>query len=322
MGSGAFAIPVLEAIAREESFDLCGVASQPDKAAGRKRILTPTPLAAWADANGICCERIKSVNTPEFLEHIKSLEPELIVVVSFGQILKEDILNATPRGCLNVHASILPKYRGASPVASAILNGDEITGVAFMQMERGLDSGPVYETHISTITDEMTTEHLEYTLAVLAAERICCCIRKIIEGWITAVPQCCEGVTIASKIRKIHGSVDWTESAVKLERRLRAFHKWPGLTFGVIKGDTIINVKITAAKASSFDPHSGMPGMVAACAGKTLLVQCGKGTLAIERVLPEGKKEMSVADFMNGMRLSVGDVLLNGPEKIVIEKGN
>ena len=320
MGSGAFAVPVLKAIAESEDFTLVGVASQIDKAAGRKRILTPTPLAAWADANGIQCRRVPSVNTPEYLDEVRNAAPDIIVVVSFGQLLRVDILNAAPLGCLNVHASILPKYRGASPIASAILNGDERTGVAFMRMERGLDSGPVYEVHLLDIASDATTERLESELAVLAAERICQCISRIAANTIQAYPQSENGVTLASKIRKIHGSIDWREDAVQLERRLRAYLKWPGLTFGIIRGDSIVNVKITSAKASSFDPETGMPGAIVACANRTMLVQCGKGTLAVERVLPEGKKDMSVSDFINGAHLAVGDVLLNVPYKLIIEK--
>ena len=131
MGAGAFAPPVLRAICACPAIELVGAATQPDKAAGRKRILTPSPLGQWADENGILCERVPSVNTDDFLERLKMLSPDLVVVVSFGQILKQPLLDLPRFGCLNVHASILPRYRGASPITTAILNGDASPSARF-----------------------------------------------------------------------------------------------------------------------------------------------------------------------------------------------
>ena len=189
MGAGVFAVPILEALANSHDLTLAVAVTQPDRAAGRKRVLTPTPLGRYADAAGIPCERVPSVNTPEFLEHIDALEPDLIVVVSFGQILREPILNLPPLGCLNVHASLLPKYRGASPITTCVLNGDEVTGVTFMQMERGLDTGPIYEMHRMPVPPGITAEALEKTLSDMAGSRICDCISRIARGEIQPRPQ-------------------------------------------------------------------------------------------------------------------------------------
>ena len=169
MGSGIFAVPVLEALANSHDLTLAVAVTQPDRAAGRKRVMTPTPLGRYADEAGIPCERVQSVNTPEFLDHVAALEPDMIVVVSFGQILREPILNLPPLGCLNVHASLLPKYRGASPITTCVLNGDDITGVTFMQMERGLDSGPIYEMHRMPVPPGITADELEQIDRILAS---------------------------------------------------------------------------------------------------------------------------------------------------------
>ena len=213
MGAGIFAVPVLDAIVKSESLELVGTVTQPDKAAGRKRILTPSPLGKWADSNGVCCKRMVSVNTPEFLSEVKELAPDIIVVVSFGQILKQPLLEAAPFGCLNVHASLLPKYRGASPIVSAVLNGDSETGVAFMQMEAGLDTGPVYEMHRYEIPPTINAGDLEQVLAGLAGEKIEACIRRIVDHGAVPEPQSAEGVLFSSKIRKCNGSICWQEDA-------------------------------------------------------------------------------------------------------------
>ena len=316
MGAGVFAVPILEALANSHDLTLAVAVTQPDRAAGRKRVLTPTPLGRYADATGIPCERVPSVNTPEFLEHIDALEPDMIVVVSFGQILREPILNLPPLGCLNVHASLLPKYRGASPITTCVLNGDEVTGVTFMQMERGLDTGPIYEMHRMPVPPGITAEALEKTLSDMAGSRICDCIGRIARGEIQPRPQPEEGVTVAVKIRKSDGFVVWSEDAAVLERKVRAYHNWPSMSFRVPVRGRVISVKITQASYTAFKAADAPPGKITALADNRLMVSCGSGSLLLDRIVPEGKKEMSVADFLNGAHLDVGDVLLNGqPEQ-------
>ena len=314
LGAGAFAVPVLEALWKDPGIRLCGVGTQVDKAAGRKRILTPTPLGKWADDHGIDCQRIPSVNTPEFLDQVRAAAPDIVVVVSFGQLLKMDLLSLPRFGCFNVHASLLPRYRGASPITTALLNGDEETGVAFMRMEKGLDTGPVYETHRLAISPEITTGELEQQLAHLAGEHIGDALRRVANG-LEPVPQPEEGVTIAVKIRKSDGSVDFREDAAVIARKVRAFHGWPSMTFRVMMKDRIHTVKITRAKGTSWESPQAQPGEFIAYSNNQMMIRCGRGSLVVERVLPEGKKEMPVADFLNGCRISIGDILLNGQDK-------
>ena len=324
MGAGAFASPVLRAICACKEIELVGTATQPDKAAGRKRILTSTPLGQWADANGIPCDRVVSVNTEEYLAELQKLNPDLVVVVSFGQILKQPILDAPRCGCLNVHASILPRYRGATPIASAILNGDVETGVTFMQMERGLDSGPMYAISRMPIPPEITTEALEKQLAEMAGDQIVDIIKGVVSGALKPAVQPEDGVTIATKIRKPDGSVDWSEDAALIERRIRAYAKWPNTRFCVAGKDRPLQVRITSAKATSWTSSGGEPGKILSMPNgkRQLMVKCGSDALLIERVLPEGKKEMAVSDFINGAHLNVGDLLLNGPDKLAAESQN
>ena len=316
MGAGIFAVPILEALANSHDLTLAVAVTQPDRAAGRKRMLTPTPLGRYADEAGIPCERVQSVNTPEFLDHVAALEPDMIVVVSFGQILREPILNLPSLGCLNVHASLLPKYRGASPITTCVLNGDEITGVTFMQMERGLDSGPIYEMHRMPVPSGITAEELERQLSEMAGNRICECVGRIARGEIVPRPQPEDGVTVAVKIRKSDGFVVWKEDAAVLERKVRAYHNWPSMSFRVPVRGRVISVKITKASYTSFRAAGAEPGKITALADNRIMVSCGSGSLLLDRIVPEGKKEMPVADFLNGARLEVGDVLLNGqPEQ-------
>ncbi len=316
MGSGAFSVPCLAALAESGTIELVGIVTQPDKAAGRKHTLTPTPLGKWADDNRLPCLRAVSVNTPEFLEIVKKANPDIIVVVSFGQLLKEAILNTPEFGCFNVHASLLPKYRGASPITTSLLNGDPETGVTFMRMEKGLDSGPVFEMHRLPISPDITNGELEHELSLLAARQLERCLLRIAAGELTPVPQPREGVTIAVKIRKSDGAVDWHEDAEVIARKVRAYYNWPSMVFRVQLKNRLVNVKITRASGTSWESPQAVPGQFVAYTNNKMMIRCGKGSLVIERIIPEGKKEMAVADFLNGSHISIGEILLNGMDPV------
>lgn len=316
LGSGIFAVPVLEALVSSPRIRVTGLATQPDREAGRRRQLTPTPLGRRADEMGLACLRTKSVNTPEFLDTVRKASPDVVVVVSFGQLLKEELLSLPRLGCFNVHASLLPRYRGASPIVTAVLNGDEVSGVSFMRMEKGLDTGPVYEMHRCPVPPEMTADELERTLSALAAEKIESCLLRLDAGEVTAVPQGEEGVSVAVKIRKSDGAVDWREDAVALARKVRAYHSWPSMSFRFSRKNRVVNVKIMRASWTSWESPDAVPGKFIAYSNNKMMISCGKGSLVVERILPEGKKEMPVADFLNGSRIAVGEVLLNGRDDL------
>ena len=311
LGSGAFASPVLEAMLADGSLEVAEIATQVDKPAGRKGILTPTPLGQWCQSAGKPFERVPSVNAGDYLNHLRELAPDLIVVVSFGQILKEELLGLPPLGCLNVHASLLPAYRGASPIVSAILNGETRTGVTFMRMDKGLDTGPVYQQFELEIGERTTAPELETALARLAGQHIGECIRRLADGSLAAQEQDHAKATMSRKIRKTHAALDWNNSPESLSRKIRAFFPWPSVIFTCMRGDRPVLVKITSGRAVA--GISGQPGQILSITSEGITVACAQGALLLEKVIPEGKKEMRAADFANGFRLGCGMVFLNGP---------
>lgn len=311
LGSGAFAPPVVEAMLEDKSLEVAEIATQVDKPAGRKGILTPTPLGQWCQSAGKPFERVLSVNAPDYLDHLRELAPDLIVVVSFGQILKEELLELPRLGCLNVHASLLPAYRGASPIVSAILNGETRTGVTFMRMDKGLDTGPVYQQFELEIGERTTTPELETALARLAGQHIGECIRRLADGTLAAQEQEHAKATMSRKIRKTHAALDWNSSPEILARKIRAFYPWPSVIFTCMRGDRPVSVKITSGRAAA--GGSGQPGQILSITSEGITVACAQGALVLEKVIPEGKKEMRAADFANGFRLESGMIFLNGP---------
>jgi len=311
LGSGAFAPPVLEAMLRDGSLDIAEIVTQVDKPAGRKGILTPTPLGQWCQGSGLAFERVLSVNSKDFLDHLREVDPELIVVVSFGQILKEELLGLPRLGCLNVHASLLPAYRGASPIVSAILNGEKLTGVTFMRMDKGLDTGPVYRQFELEIGDRITAPELETELARLAGQHIGECIRQLAEGKLPAQEQDHAKATVSRKIRKSHAALDWNSSPESLARKIRAFFPWPSVIFTCMRNERPVAVKISAGRAIA--GVSGKPGQILSIKSEGITVACAQDALLLEKVIPEGKKEMRATDFANGFRLEPGMIFLNGP---------
>lgn len=296
LGSGAFAVPFLDALSRSGKIDLVGVGTQPDKPSGRKRLPKATPLGAFADAMQIPCARVPSVNTDEFMQIMESCSPDILVVVSFGQILKERLLNFPPFGCLNVHGSILPKYRGASPLASSILGGDKISGVTFMKMDKGLDTGPIYSITTMTMPPGINTQTLEIALSELGSGSIVNIITEIANG-MRPVEQDHEDASVTGKIRKSDGSIHWEEPADLIERKIRAYYPWPAATFRIAGRSGIQLVKITEAKIAE---GSGLPGETLV-SDKRWVVACGKDALEIVKIIPEGSREMKAADFLRGL---------------------
>ena len=309
LGSGRIAVPSLQALYNDERIELCGMGTQPDKPKGRKKHLHPTPVGKWAAENSLEIDKPQSVNTPEFVEKMNQLKPDLILVIAFGQLLKETILELPRLGCVNVHASILPKYRGASPIASVILSGDTETGVSIMQMEKGLDSGPVFSVEKVTIADEDTAWTLEDKLADKAADCLVDTVLRIDSAELNSVVQDHEQATHVTKISREDARIDWQHSASTLVRRLRAFTPWPGAFFSVATKKGPKRVQVTAAQTFESEEEA-VPGTVINAGKKKIVIACGEGTfLELLRVVPEGKKEMSATDFRNGGQVSPGLVV-------------
>jgi len=305
LGSGRLGLPVLARLAEADGIYLTGVATQPDRPSGRRRRLHPTPIGEYAETLGVPLLKPASVNTALFLAHTAACRPEVVVVVAFGQLLRTDMLEAAPFGCLNVHASLLPRHRGAAPVNAAILCGDDQTGVSFMKLDAGLDTGPLYETHAIGLAGTETADGLEATLGELAAERIVDCVIAVCRQGLQAVPQAAEGVSYAPKLRKQDGALDWTLPATVLERRVRGLLPWPRAYFYLQHTGGGRRIQVIGATAAAVADATFLPGDVLVANDDGLIIGCGDGALQIFRIIPEGGREMSVAQYLRGSPLSL-----------------
>ena len=317
LGSGDISIPIMEALRKAPGLELTGVASQKKESKGAGPVRTiKSPLVKHCEKCGIPIERYPSVNKEEFHNVLRERGVELLVVASYGQILKPELLALPKYGCLNVHASLLPKYRGASPIVASLLNGDRVTGVSFMQMEAGLDTGPVYRMSELEILPDDNADKLEMRLGELAGESIEEVILEIARHGLKPVPQCSEGSTYAKKICKEDGRLCWSKSAEEICNMVRAYSTWPcvSTTFPT-KDGTGATVKITRAEALS-DDQDAAPGTILETKTVTeidengkpvkikgIVVKCGKGRLFLKKILPNGRKEMDAWAYFPGMRI-------------------
>ena len=292
MGSPDFALPTLQAL--QENYSVVGVVTQPDRAAGRGRELKPPPVKRLALELGI------AVIQPEKLRQLKAMEqlhiwaPDLIVVAAFGQILRQDVLDLPPYGCINVHASLLPRWRGAAPINAAILHGDKETGITIMKMEAGLDTGPILSQRSVRIQPFETAGSLFKTLSTLGADLLLDTLPKYLSGEIEPLPQPEEGVTYAPMLKKEEGLLDFTNPAGVLERKVRAFNPWPGAYFEW-KGNLL---KVHRASIGVGKMQEGERGVYL---GLPAIGTSGS-LLVLEEVQPAGKKPMSGKAFLAGTR--------------------
>ncbi len=303
LGSGHISIPILDRLMASDLVELCGVGSQKKEpriqnGAARTAI---SPLAKYCRNKGWDIELYSSVNSEEFRSMLRERHVELLVVVSYGQILRPELLATTPYGCLNVHASLLPKYRGAAPIVAALAGGETCTGVTFMKMDAGLDTGPVYRTVCLDIHPSDTACTLEERLGILAGESIGQCIHDIARKGLPANPQPSGNSCYAKKITKRDGRANWCESATLLERKVRAYQPWPSLqTILPLRNGKSRMVKITEAVVVAEKPASAKPGEILAFGKDGILIACGEGALRVRRLTPEGKRDMSASDYLLG----------------------
>ncbi|WP_343882170.1 methionyl-tRNA formyltransferase [Rhodanobacter caeni] len=293
-GTPEFAVPCLEAC-RASGAEVVAVYTQPDRPAGRGRKLTPSPVKQAALAAGIAVHQPESLKSADAQQALAELKPDLLVVVAYGLILPRKVL-AIPRfGCWNVHASLLPRWRGAAPIQRAILAGDAESGVDLMQMEAGLDTGPVLLERRTPITREDTGGSLHDRLSVLGAEVLADGLRRLLAGDMpSAVPQADDGVTYAHKLDKAEAKLDFRRPAIELERQVRAFDPWP-VAEGEIADE---HLRIWAALAID-TPHQATPGSVIAASRDGIDVACGQGALRVLAVQRAGGKRIGAADYLN-----------------------
>ncbi len=309
LASGRLGVPLLDALLADRRVRLLGVGTQPDRPSGRHRRPEPTPVGTHADALGCPADRVVSVNDDAFLNRLRACQPDLVVVAAFGQILKPALLALPVAGCLNVHASLLPRHRGAAPVSAAILAGDRTTGISFMRMDAGLDTGPVYRAVSTEITATETAGQLEVRLAQLAAAALVSCVWDVVRGGLTAVPQSRDGVTYAARLTKEDGLIDWSLSAAHIARQVRAMAPWPGAyTLLPVPGGRC-RLQLLGVVARQESLRSARPGDVLQADPSAWVIACGEGHLCLTHVKAAGGAAMDTASFLRGHRVAVGTCL-------------
>jgi methionyl-tRNA formyltransferase len=301
MGSPEFALPALEALA--SLTEVKGVVTQPDRPAGRGRTLTPPPVKVLAQKLGLSVMQPDTLRSAEVMDQLRAWQPEIILVAAFGKILKPDVLSLPKLGCINLHASLLPRHRGATPSPAAILTGDSETGISLMKMDPGLDTGPVLAQKSIPIAPEDTAETLTKKLSLLAAEILRECFPVYIRGELIARPQDDILATYAPPLKKEEGKLDFRQSAEILHRKVRAFHPWPG-TYTIWRGQPLKILEIQPeAVAGETAPGTTLEF------SRFPAVRAADGIVILRKVQPAGKRPMPGDEFLRGARDFPGQLL-------------
>lgn len=310
MGTPEFAATVLGRLLLDP-YDIVAVVCQPDKPTGRHMKLTPPPVKTLAESRGITVLQPASLRTTEFLEEIKDCNPDLIITAAYGKILPQAVLDVPKHGCINVHASLLPRHRGAAPIQWAILAGDEETGITVMKMDAGMDTGDILTVARTPVGADTTTAELTATLASLGAALLCETIPSYLDGRITPVRQNDELATFSPPIRKEQGLLDWSESAKKIHNRIRALSTWPG-AYTFINGSRI-KIFTSAidrdgcAHRAEYEKTYGKaaPGTIIFATKTELSVACGDGCISLICVQPDSSKRLDVCNCAHNYRVGL-----------------
>lgn len=299
MGTPEFAVPVLQSLLAGPD-PVVGVFTRPDKPVGRGMKLQAPPVKELALAHGLPVVQPLRLRDADAVAQLRAMQPDVAIVAAYGQILSREILDIPTHGCLNVHASLLPRWRGADPIRHAILAGDRQSGVTIMGMEEGLDTGPIYRAQTLEITPDMTGGALYEALSRSGGPLLMETLAALKRGDITPVAQPAAGVTHAGKLDDAYGRMDWREEAVVARRRILAMAPTPGVTSRL--GETPLKLFEAVVACGR-----GVPGQVLACHKQGLEVACGHGSLVLTRVQPAGKKPMAAADWLRGRPVVPGE---------------
>lgn len=310
MGTPDFSVGTLNALA-EAGYEVVLAVTQPDKPKGRGGKMQATPVKEAAALHGIPVFQPKKIRTKESIAELKKYDADIMVVIAFGQILPKEILEMTPYGCVNVHASLLPKYRGAAPIQWAVINGEKVSGVTTMQMDEGLDTGDMLLKTEVILDEKETGESLHDKLAAAGAALCVKTLKALEEGSITPQKQGESPTEYAKMLDKSLGSIDWNNSAVSIERLIRGLNSWPG-AYTEWNGRVM---KIWGAdvyvKAAISDSKERLPGTIAKIEKDGFYVQTGEGLLKVTELQIPGKKKMEAAAFLRGYQIQENDVLKN-----------
>ena len=301
MGTPEFSMPILTGLI-DEGYDIAAVYTRPDAPSGRGRVLAASPVKQLAEKHGLTVVQPRSLKKPEAQDELRRFDPDIIVVAAYGLILPQAVLDIPRFGCVNVHASLLPKHRGAAPISAAILTGDKFSGVSIMRMDAGIDTGAVYSRSMIPILDWDTTGTLTRNLAIVGSMALLDVLPQLVTGTIAAAPQPSEGATYSPMISKEAGRIDWSKPAVEIWRQVQAFQPWPG-AYTSWNGKTL---KLIETAPSTIQSNAA-PGTVFELSERRALgIATGEGTLVIKKLQLEGKKPVTAGEFLRGARGFIG----------------
>ncbi len=306
MGTPAFAVPSLRGLI-DQGYQITAVVTQPDRPKGRKRILSPPPVKVEAEAYGIPVLQPEKLRDPAAIAELAQYAPDLIVTAAYGQILPKAVLEMPRYGCINVHGSLLPKYRGAAPIQYALMDGESETGVTIMYMEEGLDTGDMISSVRVPIEDEDDTGTLFDKLSEAGAALLLRTVPELLEGRVQVTPQRHEDATYARMIKREHERIDWTQSALSIHNLIRALRPWTG-AFTTVEG-TALKIWRADKPQASDSASSSAPGTIIGIYPGAFEVSCGIGALLVTEVQPAGKTAMPAGEFLKSGRLRIGDQL-------------
>lgn len=301
-GTPAIAVPILSALAADKRFEIATVISQPDMPAGRDMSISPTPVKARAIALNIPVLQPQKIS--QIIDQLREMELDAIVVVAYAQIIPETVLNLPKYGCVNVHGSLLPKYRGASVLQAPIMNGDEETGVTIMVMDKTLDTGPILKQEVIRLSINETAETLGKKMAETGARLLPNVLADYFQGFIQPIAQNNNLASYVGRMEKKDGIIDWQKSAADIERFIRAMTPWPS-AWTWVSGKQL---KILEADPNTIELNTSKPGKTFIY-NSTLAVQCGQDSLVIRRLQLEGKKAMTASEFIQGYKDYIGTIL-------------
>ncbi|MEI7474188.1 MAG: methionyl-tRNA formyltransferase [bacterium] len=303
-GTPEIAVPSLKCLIEKEDIDVVAVITQPDKPSGRGQKLTKSPVKIVAEENCITVYQPKLIRKDsDLLDILRELKPDIFITVAFGQILSQEVLDIPRLGTINLHASLLPKYRGANPIQWPIINGDKITGVTTMLTDIGVDTGDILLKEDIIITDEMTSEELYYKIAELGPDLLYKTVTGLNKGEITPIKQNNDESTHAPKLKKEDGKIDWAMSVRAIHNKIRGMQPWPS-TYCEYKENII---KIIKSEIYEENINNSEVGLIKAIINNGVVVSALEGDILIQQLQPQGKKAMDASSWANGARLQVGD---------------
>ncbi|HEY2615251.1 MAG TPA: methionyl-tRNA formyltransferase [Chthoniobacterales bacterium] len=304
IGTGEIGVPVLRSLLDSEEHDLVGVVTQPDKAVGRAQRIEPPPIKAALGNSMLPLLQPARIKGEEAVAEIRALAPEVIVVMAYGQILPRSVLEIPSVACLNLHASLLPRHRGAAPIQAAILAGDRETAITVMYMDEGLDTGDILlQSRLELASDE-TGGSLQDRLAQIAPEALRAALEQLQTQNAPRIPQNASAATYAPKLEREDGRIDWRETAESIEREIRAFDPWPG-TFTILRDAAGREGKLKIFRAAIVAPRNISPGKIFRSGNSELVIGAKEGALSLGEVQLEGKRRMNVAEFLRGQSSSL-----------------